>query len=136
LVKKMVKKMWKLKYKVPVGFTYTIQKHIDNIEILVKKPDESEWKEAIVEKEQIDTWGGMWHDCGGARYLVRVVKDRLLVAVGEHSYQACIPSVPSIRNYAITELRFEMPCDIKIVYDNVEITFLVRYINEFAVDEA
>jgi hypothetical protein len=127
--------MWKLKYKVPVGFTFTIQKHIDNIEIQVKKPEESEWKEAIIEKELLESWGGMWRECGGARYLVRVKpRDGILpVASGEYSYQACIPSAPSIRNYAITELKFEMLCDVKIVYDDVEVTFLVRYINEFAV---
>jgi hypothetical protein len=131
----MVEKMWKLKYKVPVGFTYTIQKHIDSIEIKVKKPKENVWEEATIEKELLESWGGMWRDCGGARYLIRVKpKDGILpVAVGEYSYQACVPSAPSIKNYAITELKFETPCDIRIIYNDVEITFFVRYINEFEV---
>jgi len=125
--------MWKLKYKVPVGFTYAIQKHIDNIEIKVKKPEEKEWKEVIVEKELLESWGGYYKECGGARYrFVIKAKDGILpVAVGEYSYQACIPSAPSIRNYAITELKFETVCDVKIAYGNVEITFFVRYLNEF-----
>jgi hypothetical protein len=134
----MVGKMWKLKYKVPIGFVFTIQKHVDNLEIRVKKPEENEWKEAIVEKELVQSWGGYGSECGGSRYLVRVKpRDEILsVATGEHSYQACTPSAPAIKNYAVTEIRFEMPCDIKISYDNVEMTFLVRYINEFEVNEA
>jgi hypothetical protein len=134
----MVGKTWKLKYKVPVGFTWWVEKHIDSLDIYVKKPDTEKWEEAIVEKELVNSWGGYGRECGGARYAIRVKHPDIVlsVATGEHSYQACIPSVPSIRNYAITVLRFEMPCDIKISYDNVEMTFLVRYINEFEVNEA
>jgi hypothetical protein len=127
--------MWKLKYKVPVGFTYTIQRHIDSIEIKVKKPEENVWREAIVERELLESWGGYGRDCGGASYKVRIKHPDIVLSVAEGlwSYQACIPSVPNVKNYAITELKFEMPCDIRIIYDDVEVTFLVRYLNEFEV---
>ena len=127
--------MWKIKYKVPVGFVWTVQKHIDSLEIQVKKPEENVWREAIVEKELLESWGGYGRDCGGGRYAIKIKHPDIIlpVAEGVWTYQACIPTVPSVKNYAITELKFEMPCDIKIVYDDVEVTFLVRDISEFEV---
>ena len=124
--------MWKLRYKVPIGFTYTVRRHIDNIEIKVKKPEEKEeeWREAIVEKELLESWGGYYKDCGGARYRLVIKAKDDPVAVGEYSYQACVPTVP-FKNYAITELKFITPCDVRLTYGNVEITFFVRYLNEF-----
>jgi hypothetical protein len=128
---------WKLKFKVPVGFTWRVERHIDSLEIRVKKPEEKEWKEVVVEKEVLESWGGMWRECGGTRYRIAIrPKDGFLpVALGEHSYQACIPSAPSIKSYAVTEIKFISICDIKIVYSDVEFVFLVRDTSEFVVNE-
>jgi hypothetical protein len=124
-----------LKYKVPVGFEFWLEKSIDSLEIYVKKPNEEAWKEAIVEKKVIESWGGMWKECGGSRYVVRVRHPdmALPVAEGEYSYQACTPNVPQVKNYAMTELRFVTECDIKIEVDGVTYVFFVRYLNEFMV---
>jgi hypothetical protein len=121
---------YELKYKVPVNFTFTIQKHLDSLTIYVKKPTEEVWREATIIKELIEFWGGMWRDCGGSRYKV-VVKDEVTVADGEYSYQVCIPTTPSIQNYAMTSLRFITECDIKIETDRATYIFFVRYLNEF-----
>jgi hypothetical protein len=128
---------WKLKFKVPVGFTWRVERHIDSLDIYVKKPEEKEWKEVVVEKELLESWGGYGRDCGGARYRIAIKpKDEFLpIALGEWSYQACTPTASPIQNYAITEIRFESVCDVKIVYSNVEITFLVRDTSEFIVEE-
>jgi hypothetical protein len=133
----MVEKMWKLKYKVPIGFTWRVEKHIDSLDIYVKRPEEKEWEGVIVEKELVNSWGGYGRECGGARYLIKIKPKShwLPVAVGEHSYQACIPSAPAIKNYAVTEIRFDSICDIKIFYDNVEVIFYVRDLSEFIVKE-
>jgi hypothetical protein len=79
----------------------------------------------------------MWRECGGARYRIAIKPKGgfLPIALGEWSYQACTPTASPIQNYAITEIRFESVCDVKIVYSNVEITFLVRDTSEFIVEE-
>jgi hypothetical protein len=131
------KMKWSLKFKVPIGFTWRVEKHINSLTIYVKKPEAKEWEEVVIEKELVNSWGGYGRECGGARYLVRVKpKDGLLpVAIGEYSYQACIPSAPSIKNYAVTEIRFVSICDIKIAFSNAEFVFLVRDTSEFIVNE-
>jgi hypothetical protein len=126
----------KFKFKVPIGFTWRVEKHINSLAIYVKKPEAKEWEEAVIEKELVNSWGGYGSECGGATYRIAIkTKNEILpVAIGEWSYQACIPNV-KIKNYAITVLKFSSICDIKIVYSNVEITFLVRDISEFIVKE-
>jgi hypothetical protein len=129
---------WNLKFKVPIGFTYTIQRHVNSLDIYVKQPDTETWEEVIVEKELLESWGGYGRVCGGARYLIKIKPKShwLPVAIGEYSYQACIPSMPSIKNYAVTELRFNSVCDIKIIHnDGTEIIFYVRDISEFIIKD-
>jgi hypothetical protein len=124
-----------LRYKVPVDFTFVVQRHIDSLEIQVKKPEERVWRKATIEKELLESWGGMWHDCGGSRYAIRVKHPDIVlpIAIGEWSYQACTPRMPNIKNYAYTELRFTTECDVRIVTDEVTYVFFVRYLNEFEV---
>jgi hypothetical protein len=126
---------YELKYRVPVGFEFWLEKSIDSLEIYVKKPNEEAWKEAIVEKKVIESWGGMWKECGGSRYVVRVRHPdmALPVAEGEHSYQACIPTAPKIKNYALTTLKFLTLCDMKIITNKVTYVFHVRYLHEFEI---
>jgi hypothetical protein len=124
-----------LKYKVPVDFSFIIQKHINSLKIFAKKPNREQWKEAIIEKKMLDSWGGMWRECGGATYKVTIKsEDSILpVAEGIWSYQACTPNVSQVKNYAMTELRFVTECDMKIEVDDVMYVFFVRYLNEFMV---
>jgi hypothetical protein len=126
---------YELKYKVPVDFTFVVQRHIDSISIYVKRPEEKEWKEAIVEKELLESWGGYGSDCGGARYTVRVKHPDVIlpIVIGEYSYQACTPRMPDIKNYARVELKFITQCDVRIATDKAIYTFFVRYLNEFEV---
>jgi len=42
---------WKLKFKVPIGYVWRVEKHVDSLEIYVKKPEEKEWKGVVIEKE-------------------------------------------------------------------------------------
>jgi hypothetical protein len=124
-----------LRYKVPTDFEFTIQKHLDSVEIFAKEPEEKEWKKAEIVKELLESWGGMWRDCGGARYRIAIkVKDRVLpVAIGEYSYQACIPGAPQVKNYAMTVLKFVTACDVMLKIDDMTYIFYVRYLNEFEV---
>jgi hypothetical protein len=136
---------WKLKYRVPIGYSHTFRWHIDSLAFFVKATDEkeSEWKEAVVEKELITSWGGYGRECGGARYRILIKPPRdskklapyLPVAVGEYQYQACTPAASTIQTYAVTEIRFVSVCDVKIVYSDVEFTFLVRDTSEFIVED-
>jgi hypothetical protein len=122
-------------YKVPKNFVFSIPKHIDNITIKIRENPNDEWRDAEVVKEVVESWGGYGKSCGGSRYLIRIKpKGGYTVAIGEYSYQACIPTEPSVKNYVYTDIKFLWKCDIMIEYDNKRIIFHVTDLREFEVN--
>jgi hypothetical protein len=55
------------------------------------------------EMETIDSWGGLYAECGGNYYKFKIFKNDEVIAEGEASYNACIPGHDA--NYAYTEIK-------------------------------
>jgi hypothetical protein len=100
--------------KIPEYYTYTFPCHINDMDFYYH--DGKEWIELkkIMERMK-EQWGGYGANCGGAVYWIVLGVDNEAIVSVDYQYQACIPTVPAIQNYAYSDIKFVKIGDIKII---------------------
>jgi hypothetical protein len=117
--------------KVPLDYVYTFPCHIDSLKMYYH--DGKGWKELKpLWKKVEEEWGGHGSECGGSKYWLVFGMNGADILTIDYQYQVCVPTEPSIRNYARTDVKFVRVGDVKIIdCQGNETVFKVRYLDEF-----